>query len=175
MPGEFDMRRMQEEAARRAREMQSRARMPQPRHTQGEGRPSKESPKEPPKAPAEAPPPPEPAPAPQGRPVQAEGANSLLENLFKDKERTIILALLILLGSEEGNQELLLARRFLLMCKTQRRGQICPHSTQPVRGKRSAGVQRAFGPLAGCRGLAPARRRQKARPSKITAPARFPE
>ena len=116
MPGEFDMRRMQEEAARRAREMQSRARMPQPRHTQGEGRPSKESPKEPPKAPAEAPPPPpEPAPAPQGRPVQAEGANSLLENLFKDKERTIILALLILLGSEEGNQELLFALLFLLM------------------------------------------------------------
>ena len=116
MPGEFDMRRRQEEAARRAREMQSRARMPQPRHTQGEGRPSKESPKEPPKAPAEAPPPPpEPAPAPQGRPVQAEGANSLLENLFKDKERTIILALLILLGSEEGNQELLFALLFLLM------------------------------------------------------------
>ena len=51
MPGEFDMRRMQEEAARRAREMQSRARIPQPqpRHTQGqgEGRPKPEAPKEP--------------------------------------------------------------------------------------------------------------------------------
>ena len=112
MPGEFDMRRMQEEAARRAREMQSRARQGRPTGQ----RASKESPKEPPKAPAEAPPPPpEPAPAPQGRPVQAEGANSLLENLFKDKERTIILALLILLGSEEGNQELLFALLFLLM------------------------------------------------------------
>lgn len=120
MPGEFDMRRMQEEAARRAREMQSRARMPQPRHTQGEGRPQKEQAKELPKAPAEAPPPPAPAPAPAAPdpPPQSAALQSqetLLGNLFKDKERTIILALLILLGSEEGNQELLFALLFLLM------------------------------------------------------------
>ncbi len=40
-----------------------------------------------------------------------------MENLFRDKEKTIILALLILLGSEEGgqNHELMFALLFLLM------------------------------------------------------------
>lgn len=111
MPGDFDMRRMQEEAARRAREMQSRARRPQSGHPQGEKRPAQESPKEPPQ-PKPAPPP-APPPAPVLEPAQDTG--SMLTNLFRDKERTIILALLILLGSEEGNQELMFALLFLLM------------------------------------------------------------
>lgn len=109
MPGELDMRRMQEEAARRAREMQSRARAPQPRHS-------------PPRPPQEAPPPPPPEPPPEppkapppeaGTPAPAPA--SWLEGLLKDKERTIILALLVLLGNEGANQELLFALLFLLM------------------------------------------------------------
>ncbi len=108
MPGELDMRRMQEEAARRAREMQSRARVPQQRRGQGE--PPR------PEPPGESPPdaPPEPAP-PAPASVEKGQDLGLLTNLFQDKERTIILALLILLGSEEGSQELMFALLFLLM------------------------------------------------------------
>ena len=115
MPGEFDMRRMQEEAARRAREMQSRARIPQPqpRHTQGqgEGRPKPEAPKEPA---APQPSPATPAQEPPASSLEA-GPAGVLGSLFQDKARTISLALLILLSSEEGNQELLFSLFFLLM------------------------------------------------------------
>lgn len=113
MPGELDMRRMQEEAARRAREMQARARAPGPRRGQGE-KPRPEPQKE---APPETPPPPPetPVPAPSAPAPKAEGPENLLGSLFQDKERTIILALLILLGSEEGSQELMFALLFLLM------------------------------------------------------------
>lgn len=113
MPGEYDMRRMQEDAARRAREMQSRARIPQPRHTQGDSAPKAQPPKAPPAQPEPAPPPAPPQEAPA--PLQEPGAAGVLGSLFQDKERTIILALLILLSSEEGNQELLFALLFLLM------------------------------------------------------------
>jgi len=41
--------------------------------------------------------------------------SGLLEELFKDRERTMLLALLILLGGEEGNHELMFALLFLLM------------------------------------------------------------
>lgn len=79
---EYDLGRMQEEAVRRAKEMQSRARVPYPA---GPRRP------EPP--PAEPPPPPEPQepPAPPAAPATA------LDALFQDKERTLLLALLFLL------------------------------------------------------------------------------
>ncbi len=104
MPGEFDMRRMQEDAARRAREMQSRARVPRPRPE-----PPKEAP-----PPEPSPPPPPPAGTPAPAALETAPA-SLLGNLFQDKERTVLLALLILLGSEEGSQELMFALLFLLM------------------------------------------------------------
>ena len=35
--------------------------------------------------------------------------------LFKDQERTVLLALLLLLGGEDGNHELMFALLFLLM------------------------------------------------------------
>ena len=69
---------------------------------------------------------PEPPPQPE-KPPEAHSSSldkeaepssgGLLENLFRDKEKTIILALLILLGSEEGgqNHELMFALLFLLM------------------------------------------------------------
>lgn len=123
MPEEFDLGRMQEEAARRAREMQSRARIPQrPRQ-----RPREEAkaPPEPERAPEESA---SPLPTPDSIGEEAHSSSEkpeeslspstqkgLLENLFADKERTVILALLILLSGEEGNHELLFALLFLLM------------------------------------------------------------
>lgn len=97
---EYDLGRMQEEAVRRAKEMQSRARVP---HPAGSRRP------EPP--PAEPPPPPEPQepPAPPAAPATA------LDALFQDKERTLLLALLVLLSSEDAGHDLLFALLFLLL------------------------------------------------------------
>lgn len=126
MPEEYDLNKLQEDAARRMREMQARARFPQGRpqqprpSAQERSRPQGQRP-----APHQAPeaPPPEPEPAePQDPPAQevsgtepAPAKGGLLENLFQDKERTIILALLILLSGEESNHELMFALLFLLM------------------------------------------------------------
>lgn len=105
MPGEYNIRQMQEEAVRRAREMQSRARIPRP------SRPEEPAPPEP-----EAPPETVPAPVQAPVPASQERRPGLLENLFQDQERTLILALLILLsGEENGNHELLFALMFLLL------------------------------------------------------------
>lgn len=118
---EMDMRRMQEEAARRAREMQARARQ---QSTQGQQRfhppaPARQDSRAP-SRPQEPPPPPPAAPEPAPLPAApasppAQPAPSLLDELFKDRERTVLLALLILLGNEEGSTELLFALLFLLM------------------------------------------------------------
>lgn len=122
---EMDMRRMQEEAARRAREMQSRARQsrqpeasPQQLNAQ-QGRQRQASAPEPPPPPPE-PPAPETVPVPQA--VQTvlpaaggEAPRSLLDELFMDRERTVLLALLLLLSGEEGSHELMFALLFLLM------------------------------------------------------------
>lgn len=88
------------EALRRAREMQSRS----------APAPAPPEPPEPPEPTPEAPPsesPPEPKPA-------ARRA-SPLDALLKDRERTLILALLILLSSEGANTELLFALMYLLI------------------------------------------------------------
>lgn len=96
---EYDLGRMQEEAVRRAREMQSRARIP---HPAGSRRP------EPP--PAEPPPPQE----DQGPPA-SPAAPTAFDALFQDKERTLLLALLVLLSSEDAGHDLLFALLFLLL------------------------------------------------------------
>ena len=108
---EMDMRRMQEEAARRAREMQSRARPGRQRAANQvpEERPAPEPPP-PPEQPAE-----KTAPAAPLAPAAGEAPQSLLEELFKDGERTMLLALLLMLGGEDGNNELMFALMFLLM------------------------------------------------------------
>ena len=95
---EYDLGRMQEEAVRRAKEMQPRARVP---HPAGSRRP------EPP--PAEPPPEPQEPPAPPAVPAAA------LDALFQDKERTLLLALLVLLSSEDASHDLLFALLFLLL------------------------------------------------------------
>ena len=95
------MNKLREEAARRAREMQARAHIPPPRKPPPG--PAREG--APPPGPA---PPPAPAPGPPGEP-------GLLDAFFQDKERTIILALLLLLSGDEKNHELLFALLFLLL------------------------------------------------------------
>ena len=92
---EYDLGRMQEEAVRRAKEMQSRARIP---HPAGPRRPE--------------PPPAEPPPEPQEPPAAPATA---LDALFQDKERTLLLALLVLLSSEDASHDLLFALLFLLL------------------------------------------------------------
>ena len=158
-----DFRRMQEEAARRAREMHSRARVPQnrrhgsaqstqsaqqgsnePRQSAGSGigaslpSASKNSAntqsagqnthasgvQDPQNVSHQRTPPPSTPQMPFIPNLSGEGASSqestplaesALESLFKDKERTVLLALLILLGAEGGNNELMFALLFLLM------------------------------------------------------------
>lgn len=93
-----NLQRMQEEALRRAREMHARATpVPPPPPV-----PKEELPRPVPSAPAEVPAPP-----------RFGG----LETLLKDKDRTVILALLLILGSEseKNNSDLLMALLFLLM------------------------------------------------------------
>lgn len=103
MPEEYDFNRLQADAVRRAREMQSRARIPQISEKPQPTAPTKTA------VPAE----------PEKTKLQTETAQptngGLLETLFQDKERTVILALLILLSGEESNHELLFALMFLLM------------------------------------------------------------
>lgn len=94
---EYDLGRMQEEAVRRAKEMQSRARVP---HPAGSRRPE--------------PPPAEPPPEPQEPPAPPAPATAL-DALFQDKERTLLLALLVLLSSEDASHDLLFALLFLLL------------------------------------------------------------
>ena len=103
---DYDFNRMQADAIRRAREMQSRARTPQVR-TQARA--------EPPAPPPEPEPEPQPASPPTAEESPAQPQPSLLDNLFHDRERTIILALLIVLSGEDTNHELMFALMFLLM------------------------------------------------------------
>lgn len=124
---------MREDAIRRAREMQSRARIPRegplPRpqaapvreqaatHAPTHQEPERQEQQRQEPAQHASPPNAQP-PAPLSPPVQEmteAPANNLLESLFKDKERTIILALLILLSGEENSHELMFALMFLLI------------------------------------------------------------
>ena len=100
MAQELDMNRLREEAARRAREMQARAHIPPPRSSKPQPAPQEEEPQ-----------------APQQEALAAEKSNSgsLLDAFFQDKERTIILALLLLLSGEGENHELLFSLLFLLL------------------------------------------------------------
>ena len=104
MPQEMDMNKLREEAARRAREMQSRAHIPPIRRNPSREEPA--PPREEPKA----------EPAPQHASQLSEQEDpGLLGAFFQDKERTIILALLLLLSGDDKNHELLFALMFLLL------------------------------------------------------------
>ncbi|MEG1426119.1 MAG: hypothetical protein RSC76_00380 [Oscillospiraceae bacterium] len=86
---------MQQEAVRRAKEMHSRAR-PFPAQPQPE--PKKEIPKNPPPA-----------------PTAKDESPDLFESFFKDKEKMLILALLVILSQEECDNGLLFSLMFLLL------------------------------------------------------------
>ena len=94
MPQE-DLHRMQEEAMRRVRDMQNRAR----RHTEPE-REEPTSQKEEPLSQGDAP-----SPPPAGG----------LETLLKEKDRALILTLLLLLSEDEGDPGLIFSLLFLLL------------------------------------------------------------
>lgn len=98
-----DLFTLQQDAMRRARELHSRASSP-PRDEEVSG--SKEE-----KLP--------PMPSPEEKSVMPAAVPihrpDLLESLFKDKDRTIILALLILLSGEGGDSSLIFALMYLLM------------------------------------------------------------
>lgn len=108
MPGEYDINQMREDAMRRAREMQSRARLPA-RPPQQRGTPPERNSAEQRESPREAP------SAPQERNPAQSAEKNLLENLFQDKERTVLLALLLLLSEDDSHHDLMFALMFLLM------------------------------------------------------------
>lgn len=102
MPSNMPDARTVNEALRRAREMQNRSRtspepLPEPEQTHAE----------PVSEPGVAP--------PASLPTAAQKKASPLDLLLKDKDRTLILALLILLSSEGDNTELLFALMYLLI------------------------------------------------------------
>ena len=49
------------------------------------------------------------------KPAESPADEGILSALFRDKDRTIILSLMLLLIGEDGNYELLLALLYLLM------------------------------------------------------------
>ncbi len=102
MPNNMPDARAINEALRRAREMQS--------HAAAQAAPAPD--REP--APEADQKPPQERQAAQAPPAQS-GRSSPLDLLLQDKERTLILALLILLSGEGGNTELLFALMYLLI------------------------------------------------------------
>lgn len=103
---ENEMHKMQQEAVRRAREMQNRARrdnVPPTRH-----RPM-----------AAEEPPPEPETVRKSTRTSSEfpknGAGGVLDAVLKDKEKTLILCLVLLLMEEKSDNSLILALMYLLI------------------------------------------------------------
>lgn len=108
MPSNMPDIRAVNEALRRAREMQRRSAPVSPPDT----------PSAPPPPPVPEPPVPEPMPVAEPKPIQPiskSGSPPPLDLFLKDKERTLILALLILLSGEGNNTELLFALMYLLI------------------------------------------------------------
>ncbi len=115
MPGEFDMRRQQEEATRRMREMQARARSSRQSRAPAQTPPEQHSLEQPASEQHSAEQSvPEQHSLEQHAPPESAGTG-LLDVLFRDRERTVILALLLLLDGEDGNHELMFALLFLLL------------------------------------------------------------
>ncbi len=112
------MSRLQQDAIRRAREMQAKARYPQQQRNPA-GRPPPAAPVPPPHEE-----PPEKAPAQSGTDSDAvqtaknadpERPGELFDYLMKDGERTLILFLLILLIEEKADASLIFALLYLLV------------------------------------------------------------
>lgn len=118
-----EMQRMQQEAVRRTREMQRRAasfRTPAPRETPAA------APQEAPAPVKEMPPVPDTPENVQPQPTaileppdvaheEHKTSGGIVEMLFKDKEKTLILGILLLLMDEKTDNGLLLALMYLLI------------------------------------------------------------
>lgn len=108
---ENEMLKMQQEAVRRAREMQNRARpepqMP-PQRVPKPIQPIRQNPQN------EIPLPSVSENNHRQPPLQYD-TSGILETLFKDKEKTLILALVLLLIDEKSNNSLILALLYLLI------------------------------------------------------------
>lgn len=105
-----DFRTMQQEAARRAREMYSRSR---PGPATGNRAPAPQP--EPPKEEKHQPEPEAPVHNHGNAHVANSGLPDIFETFFKDKEKMLILALLVILSQEECDNGLLFALMFLLL------------------------------------------------------------
>lgn len=107
-----ELRRMQEDAVRRVHEMQNRARSHL--HPSEPAPPSRKSQESPQKQQSRPVPAPGPASLPPASPCSSSSV-SVTELLMKDPERTLILALLMVLGGENADPELMFALLFLLL------------------------------------------------------------
>jgi len=108
----FNMQNLQQEAIRRAREMQARAQIP-PSYTPPrpvEGAPHTHAEQMPVHAPK-----PENRHAPPPRPPDPPPLSGSLDFLMKDSERTLILALLLILMEERADSSLVFALTYLLI------------------------------------------------------------
>lgn len=107
-----EMNELRRDAIRRAREMQARAMIP-PGRGEDAG-PENRSPAEP-EAPGPEPPVPAgPGPGETGA-AQGPAIGGALDFLLKDQERTLILALLLILTEEKADSSLLFAMMYLLI------------------------------------------------------------
>ncbi len=119
----YDFQRLQQDAIRRAREMQARARVPAPPLNQGAPGP--------PAAPAPSPAPQQQhsAPAPQHVPAPEAGqqhghepsfgplspVKDIFDSLMSDSERTLLLVLILLLTEEKADIGLIFALMYLVL------------------------------------------------------------
>lgn len=104
-----DVMSMRQDAVRRAREMYSRSRPAEPRHEprQPEQRARNVEPENTGT---------NPEPAAIQAPAQGDGKPDIFETFFKDKEKMLVLALLVMLSQEENcDNSLLFALMFLLI------------------------------------------------------------
>lgn len=106
-PSDDDIGRMQQEAVRRVRDMQQRAKNMSASRANRQNQPAHQE---------------EPTPMPETsefelpKQVSVEKKpNDILEGFFKDKEKSLILLLLVLLSGEEDNSGIMLALLYLLI------------------------------------------------------------
>ncbi|MEE0101062.1 MAG: hypothetical protein U0I48_04900 [Acutalibacteraceae bacterium] len=120
-----DMDRIQQDAMRRMQEMQARAKIQQPHAQQqntqqGNMGHNPHKPQAPQRSAPHGAPPPQretpPAKMPEEKkPIASPAHNDLLGSLFEDKERSLILILILILSSEKADSSLILALMYLII------------------------------------------------------------
>lgn len=121
MPGNrngdsYNFQSLQEEAVRRAREMQARAHLPTAGSSIPAGAPSSQQEAHPHSEQMpihETPPPAPPAPVPETEEPPEDSGFGFLESLLKDNERTLIWVLLLILLQEKADTALIFALMYL--------------------------------------------------------------